>query len=171
MTPRNKILLVLFFCVLFVACKKTGVSPSTQDKSNNAANSTGQALIRPQLGSVDPALVGTWQLVSDSTSSYSQDAGSHGSTYIGTATDQFTFAANGTAYINEHAVTDTGYYGVDTDHSLQILYQTRVVAGVTLGGSADFFHISSIDSHNALFSNAGWSPAGVYFVRVVKLTR
>jgi hypothetical protein len=147
-----------------VSCKKSGV--------DNSQIGTGpQTTASKQIGTLDEALFGTWQLVSDSSSSYSQSNGSHGSTYIGTPTDKFTFTENGTAYITEHAVTDTGSYGINSDNSLEIVYPTRTIAGVTLGNSADYFRLATVDKHHATFSNAGWSPGGVYFVRIVILTK
>jgi len=171
MTPRNKILLMVFFSILFVACKKSGITPISQSKSDIKSDTTGQSLIGPQLGSVDPALVGAWQLVSDSTSSYSQDVGTRGRKYIGTASDKFTFTSTGTAYIAEQAAIDTGSYGVNPDRSIEIIYPTRVIAGVQLGGSADYFKISLLDAHNAVLADKGWTPGGFYYVRIVTLTK
>lgn len=167
---------------LFIACKKSDIDTTITTKANNnieTSGTTGTSTTNTgavskgsnPIGSVDPALIGTWQLVSDSSSSYSQSLGSHGRTYKGTPADNFTFSSGGVAYIKEQTSIDTGYYGVSTDNSLQIVYPTRVIAGVQLGGSADFFKISSINEHNAILSNGGWSPAGVYFVRIVTLSK
>ncbi|MGZ3750815.1 MAG: hypothetical protein ACXVAU_06050 [Mucilaginibacter sp.] len=158
---------LVFLCGFFVACQKSGVNPSSSGRAYDIIDMVSTT----PLVVIDPALVGDWQVVSDSSSSYSQAYGSHGKKYIGTATDRFTFTSGGTAYINEQAVLDTGSYSVNPDRSIEIVYPSRVIAGVKLGNSADYFKISSLDTHNVVLSDQGWSPGGVYFVRIVMLKK
>ncbi|MBS1530609.1 MAG: hypothetical protein JSU01_09900 [Bacteroidetes bacterium] len=119
----------------------------------------------------DSHLVGDWKLVSDSTSSYSQALGTHGETYIGTAADRFVFTSQGNLSINEGTTVEAGTFTLNSDGSLQLQYTSRYQDGLTIMGSADYFRTVSIDAHSATLSNEGWAPAGVYFVRVVKLSR
>lgn len=168
MRTNLTILSLAFFCALFVACQKSGVNPSASPKTTDKIDTVSTT----PLVVIDPALLGTWQMVSDSTSSYSQTPGSaHGHTYVGTVGDHYTFTSNGTAYINENAANDTGTYIVNPDHSLQISYVSRIIDGLKIGGSANYFEITSLDTHYAVLSDEGWSPAGVYFVRIVTLKK
>jgi len=125
----------------------------------------------PQPAQTNSHLVGDWKLVSDSTSSYSQSLGSHGDKYLGTANDRFVFTPEGKMSFNEGSTIVAGTFTFNSDGSLQLQYTSRKQGGLSIMGSADYFRTVSIDEHSATLSNEGWAPAGVYFVRIVKLSR
>lgn len=125
----------------------------------------------PQPVKSDSHLVGEWKLVSDSTSTSSQSLGSYGEKYLGTASDRFVFTPEGKLSFNEGPTVEAGMYTINPDGSLQLQYTSRKQDGLEIMGSADYFQTVSIDEHSATLSNAGWAPAGVYLVRIVKLSR
>jgi hypothetical protein len=125
----------------------------------------------PQPVQSDSHLVGDWKLVSDSTSSYSQSLGTHSDKYMGTSADKVVFSADGQLSFNEGSTVESGTFTLNSDGSLQLQYTSRYQDGMTIMGSADYFSTVSVDTHSATLSNAGLAPAGIYFVRVVKLSR
>jgi hypothetical protein len=145
-------------CIGLFSCTKNSADPQPV-KSNS------------QQVKADSYLVGNWKLVSDSTSSYSQSLGTHGDKYIGIATDRFVFTSQGNLSVNEGSTTASGTFTVNSDGSLQLQYTSRHLDGLSVMGSADYFKTVSVDAHSATLSNEGMAPAGVYFVRIVKLSR
>jgi len=125
----------------------------------------------PQPVKTDPHLVGDWKLVSDSTSAASPALGTHGDKYIGTSADRVVFSQDGKLSINEGSSVATGTFAFHADGSLQFQYTSRQQGNISVMGSSDYFQTVSIDEHNATLSNAGWAPAGIYLVRIVKLSR
>lgn len=125
----------------------------------------------PQPTKVDSNLVGDWKLVSDSTSSYSQALGTHSDRYLGTSADRFVFTSDGKLSCDEGSTVESGTFTLNPNGSLQLQYTSRSQDGLAIMGSADYFQTVSVGAHNATLSNEGWAPAGVYFVRVVKLSR
>jgi hypothetical protein len=125
----------------------------------------------PQPGQSDSHLVGDWKLISDSTSAYSQALGVRGAKYIGTPADGFVFTADGKLSLNEGSSAASGTFTVNADGSLQLLYSSRKQGGITIMGSGDYFQTVSVDEHSATLANEGQGPAGLYLVRIIKLSR
>ncbi|HWD89555.1 MAG TPA: hypothetical protein VG367_15595 [Mucilaginibacter sp.] len=150
---KNLALFCIAACIGLFSCQKSSTDP------------------KPVAVQADSHLVGDWKLVSDSTSSYSQALGTHGDKYMGTSADRFVFASDGKLSLNEGTTVESGTFTMNSDGSLQLQYTSRYQDGMTIMGSADYFATVSIDAHSATLSNEGWAPAGVYFVRVVKLSR
>jgi len=117
------------------------------------------------------SILGTWSLVSDSSSMTNiGSAGGWGQKYLGSSSDQFKFTSDGMMYVKEGSTIDTGVYTLRND-TLQVSYSYRLQGGLLIGGSAEWFKITSVNTHSAVLTNGGIVPGGHLALRIVTLKR
>ena len=87
-------------------------------------------------------IVGKWNLINDSGSL--PIANTVGFNYIGTAKDYYDFNANGTLYINENSLLDTGTFSMKANNEIDIVFSN---------GSLYYYYIKNLTAHTATLTD------------------
>ena len=138
MTTKAKILLIASLSAAFIACKKgESTSPASTTKA------------------LDPLLIGTWHIVSDTTTSdwnltHSQNI----SVYTGTASDYYTFNADGTFSSKQGNGSSSGNYSL-ADKQLSLVDSSQPA-----GQNTRVLSVTQLTDHTAVFNFGGASPGG-----------
>jgi hypothetical protein len=111
-----------------------------------------------------PSVVGHWNLVADSTSSFlgaSQAPTLTTHKYIGTAADYYNFNTDGKVYINNKGRLglDTAYYKVVSPTKLNIYYLFST-GEVPYAGGNGTFNVTTLTAHSLIINTTGLTPEG-----------
>ncbi|MGZ3750544.1 MAG: hypothetical protein ACXVAU_04650 [Mucilaginibacter sp.] len=156
---------VLFIAAAYTACKLDNINPDQTGSQTvtgtipQGKSDTSKTLI------ANTALVGNWNIVTDSVSLRTD------SMYRGEPGDHYTFTKYGNIYINNrfHQQIDTGIYTVSSDtQKVQWIdsYWTEEGAVSRSALSVGAFKISNLTSHSLVLTLSGITPAGVEFEQV-----
>lgn len=162
---------------MLISCSKTGVKPSISkadlDKTGSAADTTITQQNTPPSSipqsspnlNINPALIGNWTLVSDSTyfNRGESTAFDRSSGYAAQQGDYLNITNNGYMYLKEGATIDTITYAVQTANDVQLkyaFYPNIVVNGGT-GVYAELNQVN-ISNNTAVLGSSSVTPGGVF---------
>jgi len=146
----------LAVCTVFYSCIKETVPKPTGNSSGNNTKTTGNTggdTTTQPIVPIDPnMLVGTWQVIKDTTTTvpwglwYGRPT--TGQNYVGTPADYYKFTANSNAYTRLNNAIDTANYTVsqDTVHMVYTYFNGQEQTG---GIYNSFWTVTNLTAHTA----------------------
>lgn len=159
---KNNILLsaIVLIVVGFNACKLDNLNPQNSPAPTPVKVDTNKTII------ANTALVGKWNIVTDTVS-----AGTINLIFHGTPTDHYTFTKYGNLYINNsvfYNYVDTAIYSITNNTRVQWVnsYYSQNGAVITTPTSSGSYTITSISDHSLVLTQNAATPMGQRYEQI-----